>query len=230
MISQNLHKIKEQLLAITKKCGRNPEEIRVVAVSKRFPVSAIQEAIRSGQALFGENYIQEAQLKIAAFDKDIDFHFIGHLQSNKAKIAAQLFTMIETIDSEKLAISLNKHLEKLDKSLNILIQVNTGLDGKKNGVTPANAEDLLKKISGLSQLRVKGLMTMPPWTSNAEDARPYFRDLRLLGDDLKKKNLFFDNNSIELSMGMSQDFHIAIEEGATLIRVGTAIFGQRMKI
>ncbi len=227
MISHNLDKLHQKLNKVANKCGRSPDDIRVVAVSKRFPTTAIQDAVKAGQMLFGENYIQEAQQKIDALNDDLDFHFIGHLQSNKTKLAAQLFTMIETIDSEKLALSLNKHLDKLDKKLNILIQVNIGHDLKKSGIAPEEAENLIRKIANLSHIKVQGLMTMPPWTSNPEDTRPYFRRLRLLSEDLREKNLFFDKNSVELSMGMSHDFHIAIEEGATLIRVGTAIFGQR---
>ncbi len=227
MISKNLHALRLRINEVSEKCGRTPDDVKIVAVSKRFPVSAIQEAVNSGQTLFGENYIQEAQQKSLQLGDDIDFHFIGHLQSNKAKIAAQLFTMIETIDSEKLALALNRHLEKLDKYLNILIQVNIGRDQTKSGVFPERTEELVETILPLSRLRLKGLMTMPPWTNEPEDARPHFRNLRKLAEELQKKNLFFDNDAIELSMGMSHDFHIAVEEGATLIRVGTAIFGQR---
>ncbi len=212
---------------VSRKCGRNPDEVKLVAVSKRFPVSAIKEAAQSEQMLFGENYIQEAQQKSQELGDKITLHFIGHLQSNKAKIAANIFQMIETIDSTKLALALNRHLEELDKTLDILIQVNIGRDEKKSGVLPEDTEELLKSISQLSHLRIKGLMTMPPWDDNPENTRPYFRNLRKLAEQLKTKTLFYDNNSVELSMGMSNDYHIAIEEGATLVRIGTAIFGQR---
>ena len=227
MIGRNLKQIQQHITDITDKCGRPKDSVRLVAVSKRFPVDAIREAGEAGQYLFGENYIQEAQQKYELLGEDYKFHFIGHLQSNKAKIAARIFSMIETIDSIKLASTLNKHLEVIDRKLDILVQVNIGLDCNKSGTTAAATEELLKKIANLSMLRPRGLMTMPPFTADPEGSRPYFRELRQLSEQLRQKDLFYDSKFVELSMGMTNDYHIAIEEGATLVRIGTAIFGQR---
>jgi PLP dependent protein len=227
MIADNLQTIRTLITDTAHNCGREPSTIKLVAVSKHHPSSSIMEAMVAGQSLFGENYIQEAADKCHTIGNSASFHFIGHLQSNKAKLAAELFTMIETIDRYKLAKALHNHLEKLDKSLDILIQVNIGRDPKKSGILPEEAKNLLKKIGSLSRLRPKGLMTMPPFTTDHAESRTYFKALRLLAIELGEQNLFYDNESIELSMGMSHDFPMAIEEGATLIRIGTAIFGER---
>ena len=227
MIATNLATIRQTIASVARQCNRDPQDIQLVAVSKRFPADVITEAMEAGQLLFGENYIQEAELKKQEISPDARLHFIGHLQSNKAKIAATLFHMIETIDSFKLAQKLNNQLVKLGRTMDILVQVNIGQDSNKSGVLPENAEQLLRQLQPLRQLRVCGLMTMPPFTEDPEDARPYFRSLRSLSEVLKDKNLFSEGERVELSMGMSKDYHIAIEEGATLIRVGTAIFGQR---
>ncbi|MEE4239817.1 MAG: YggS family pyridoxal phosphate-dependent enzyme, partial [Desulfopila sp.] len=216
-----------RIAEVTKKCGRDEDSVKLVAVSKRFPAEAVLEAKKAGQYLFGENYIQEAKEKYDAVGKEVSFHFIGHLQSNKAKTAAEIFSMIETVDRVKVAAALQKHLEELDKKLDILIQVNIGFDEKKSGVSPDGAEELLRKISRFSMLQPRGLMTMPPFTEDPEDSRPYFKKLKCLADKLQEKNLFFDNKNVELSMGMTNDYQVAIEEGATLVRIGTAIFGER---
>ncbi len=225
-ISSNLQNIRNSIASTARACNRDPADIKLLAVSKRHPKASIQEAIDAGQMCFGENYIQEAQEKCLAF-KDIAFHFIGHVQSNKAKLAAELFRMVETVDRLKLAKALNKHLEKIDKNLDILIQVNIGNDPKKYGVSPEDTIALLQDIQALSRVRVKGLMTMPPFSTDLEETRSYFRALRLLSIECGKQKLFHNNDQIELSMGMSHDFTIAIEEGSTFIRVGTAIFGER---
>jgi len=225
-IAENLHSIREAITKTAKDCGRDPESIKLIAVSKRQPLYSIEEAIKAGQVHFGENYIQEASGKIQKISTHAVFHFIGHIQSNKAKLAAELFTMIETVDRYKLAKALNDHLEKLDKKLDILIQVNIGNDPNKAGIAPEKASELLKQISALKRLRPLGLMTIPPLTKDIKITREHFRNLRLLGTTLGEQNLF-SGDSIELSMGMSHDFKIAIQEGATIIRVGTAIFGKR---
>ncbi len=227
MIADNLQTIRKTITDTALNCGRDPSTIKLVAVSKRHPSASIREAMAAGQDLFGENYIQEAAEKYRTIGTGASFHFIGHLQSNKAKLAAELFTMIETIDRYKLAKTLHGHLEKLGKSLDVLVQVNIGRDPKKSGVLPEETEVLLKKIAPFSRLRIRGLMTMPPFTMDHNESRSYFKALRLLGLELGEKSLFFDNESIELSMGMSHDFPVAIEEGATIIRIGTAIFGER---
>lgn len=226
-IAENLNQIRASITSAAVKCGRKPEDIQLVAVSKRFPTSVIYEALDAGHTVFGENYIQEAEQKITEVGNRAVFHFIGHLQTNKAKSAAELFDVIETVDSLKLAKALDKHLQKIDRTIKILIQVNIGEDPNKAGVTEADAEQLLRDISSLSNLKVVGLMTMPPFTSSAEDARLHFRALRQLAEKLEVKKLFAPDHKLELSMGMSGDYPVAIEEGATIIRVGTAIFGQR---
>lgn len=228
MIADNLQTIRTTITDTARNCGRDPFTVKLVAVSKRQPSASIIEAIAAGQNVFGENYIQEAADKCREIGPAASFHFIGHLQSNKAKLAAELFTMIETVDRYKLAKALHSQLEKLDKTLDILIQVNIGRDPKKSGVLPEEAQNLLKQISSLSRLRPKGLMTMPPFTVDQNESRIHFKSLHLLAHQLGEEDLFYNNESIELSMGMSHDFPIAIEEGATLIRIGTAIFGERL--
>lgn len=226
-IAQNLQDTLARIADAAIRCGRDPKDIQLVAVSKRFPATAIEEAIEAGQLLFGENYIQEAAGKIETLGDRCRFHFIGHLQSNKARTAAQLFDVIETVDRPKLARMLNKHLQELGRTMQVLVQVNIGEDEHKSGMAAEETETLLRAIEELEQLEVIGLMTMPPFTDDPEDARPHFRNLRLLAEDLREKGLFGDREKVELSMGMSSDYHIAIEEGATIVRVGTAIFGER---
>jgi pyridoxal phosphate enzyme (YggS family) len=228
MISENIKRIKEKITNAALKAERSPEDIKLVAVSKRFPADKIIDAIAAGQKIFGENYIQEVQEKRDLVPPQTNFHFIGHLQSNKAKIAAETCSMIETVDRLKLGNVLNKHLQSLDKTMDVLIQVNIGNDQNKAGLERSKTEELLIQLNKLSNLRVCGLMTMPPLTDNPELTRPHFRDLRLLAEELVAKDLFQALEKPELSMGMSDDFHVAIEEGATIVRVGTAIFGQRL--
>ncbi len=228
MISENIKRIKEKIAKAAIKAKRSPEDIKLVAVSKRFPAEKILLAIAAGQEIFGENYIQEIKEKRDLVPPHTNFHFIGHLQSNKAKVAAETCSMIETVDRLKLGNVLNKHLQSLDKTMDVLVQINIGKDQNKAGLERSKTEELLAQLNELSNLRVCGLMTMPPLTDNPELARPHFRDLRLLAEELVAKELFPAVEKPELSMGMSDDFHIAIEEGATIIRVGTAIFGQRL--
>lgn len=227
MIAQNIRIVKEKITEAAKNAGRRPQDIKLVAVSKRFSADSILEAFAAGQNIFGENYIQEVQAKRGLLPAEAVFHFIGHLQSNKAKIAAETCNMVETLDSFKLGRALNSQLENLNKDLEILIQVNIGKDPQKAGVTADDAEELLTKIKELKRLKVCGLMTMPPLTTDPEQSRPHFRSLRILAEMLAEKNLFPHVSRPELSMGMSDDFHIAIEEGSTIVRVGTAIFGHR---
>jgi PLP dependent protein len=227
MIADNLQIVRQNICAAAERCGRDPKKIRLVAVTKTFPVTAMKEAMTSGQFLFGENYIQEAEEKYAELGGQVQLHFIGHLQSNKAHIAARIFRMIETVDRLKLALTLNRHLLQSGRTMDILVQVNIGRDEKKSGVAPEDAEDLLQQIAALPALRIRGLMTMPPYSEEPESGRPYFRELRHLAEDFQNKSLFYDDNCVELSMGMSNDYPVAIEEGATLVRVGTAIFGHR---
>lgn len=227
MIKQNLQDIQRRISHSALQSNRSPDEIQLIAVSKKIAVSGIEEAVQCGQFYFGENYIQEAAQKKAELGERISMHMLGHLQSNKAKIAAQIFYMIQTIDSIKLASALTKHLDSLGRTMKILVQVNIGNDPNKSGVMPEKAEELLQQLKMLDAIETVGLMTIPPVTSNPEEARPHFRALRHLAIGLSRQELFHDNAKIELSMGMSDDFEIAIEEGATMVRIGTAIFGQR---
>ena len=226
-IASKLHAIRKDIIETARNCGRDPATIQLVAVSKRHSIASIKEAMEAGQFLFGENYIQEAANKRQNIDNSAAFHFIGHIQSNKAKQAAQHFSMIETVDRFKLAKALNNHLEKLGRTQDILIQVNIGKDPKKSGASPEKTGELLEQIATLHHIRPVGLMTIPPFTEDDEESRSYFRNLRILGNELAEKRLFTDNSKVELSMGMSRDFMVAIEEGATIIRIGTAIFGPR---
>lgn len=227
MIASNLKEILRRIEVAAIGCGREPAAVRLVAVSKRFPASSIQEAIEAGQFLFGENYIQEAVQKKGEIGDRAAFHFIGHLQSNKVRAAVQTFQMIETVDRLKLAVALDRELRLQGMGMDILVQVNIGQEPQKSGAHPRDVENLLAQLRGLATLRVRGLMTIPPQGEDPEQTRPFFRALRLLADRLREKRFFFDNDRVELSMGMSSDYPIAIEEGATLVRVGTAIFGNR---
>ena len=227
MIAQNIKDIKEKIADAAQKSGRLPQDIKLVAVSKHFSADAICEAFVAGQIVFGENYIQEVIVKRRLVPAKAVFHFIGHLQSNKAKIAAETCDMVETVDSYKLAKALNGHLEKLNKSMAILVQVNIGNDPQKAGLAANEVGELLIRLKDLTSLRVSGLMTMPPLSTDPEQSRSHFRNLRVLAEKFAAKDLFPQVTKPELSMGMSDDFQIAIEEGATIVRVGTAIFGHR---
>ena len=226
MICANLEKIYAEIRNAAVNCNRDPGSVRLVAVSKRMPPETVTEAVQCGQLLFGENYLQEAAEKKELVPQ-AQWHFIGHLQSNKAGTAAELFQMIETVDRLKIARALDRHADRLARKLDVLVQVNVGREPQKSGVLPEKAEELLNDLRSLPNLRIQGLMTMPPYGRTPEASRPWFRNLKQLADQLADQRLFYDNNKVELSMGMSGDFKIAIEEGATIIRVGTAIFGRR---
>ncbi len=225
-IAKNILGIKNRIIKAAMACNRKPEDIKLVAVSKKMPTEKIEAAIKSGAEIFGENYIQEAQTKIELLGKKVSWHFIGHLQSNKAKFAVDLFDMIHSVDSLQLAKKLSMEAAKKDKVLAILVQVNISGEETKHGIDPRKIRELLRSMSVLSHVRVCGLMTMPPWSQDPEGSRPFFASLRQLRDNLQSTDL--GNISLyELSMGMSSDFEVAIEEGSTLVRVGTSIFGAR---
>ncbi|WP_028584271.1 YggS family pyridoxal phosphate-dependent enzyme [Desulfogranum mediterraneum] len=227
MITTNFQQIRDQIAQCALDCGRDPQTVQLLAVSKRKPIELIKQARLCGQTLFGENYIQEAAEKIPSLPSDINWHFIGHLQSNKAKLAASLFDCIQTVDSLKLATLLAKHATAQNRSISILIQVNIGREEQKAGVAPEEVEGLLTQIRESTSIRVSGLMTIPPLAADPEATRPLFRATRELAESLAAKQLFSDNDNIQLSMGMSGDFPVAIQEGATIIRIGTALFGAR---
>lgn len=187
----------------------------------------VLQAIECGQTLFGENYIQESLEKIEAISSDIiSWHFIGHLQSNKAKFAVKVFDLIHTVDSLKLAKEINRQAEKINKTQQILVQVNISKEGSKSGIYEENAIELIEIMSTLPNVSIKGLMTMPPYYDDPDNARPYFASLKRLSEKVKKENIPRVEMK-ELSMGMTGDFETAIQEGATLVRIGTAIFGER---
>ncbi len=228
MTCDNLQTIQQNIARAAGGSGRTADSIQLVAVSKRKDIEVIKQAVSCGQHVFGENYLQEAEQKITLLkNENLCWHFIGHLQSNKARLAAELFDVIETVDRIKIARALDRHAGALDKELRIFIQVNIGREKQKHGVLPEDAENLLKLINRETELKILGLMGMPPHTSDPEAGRSYFREMKKLSDQLAQKKLFADNNAVQLSMGMSADYAIAIEEGATLVRVGTALFGRR---
>lgn len=207
-------------------CGRNPANIRLVAVIKSVPIRLVREALEAGVTILGENYVQEARAKISELsDYPISWHFIGHLQSNKAKYAVRLFDLIHSVDTLKLASDLNKQAVKIKKIQDILVQVNISEEATKSGVSIQDTQQLLEDLSDLDHLAVKGLMTMPPFFNDPEKVRPFFAALRELRNRLGQRLPHVTLN--ELSMGMTGDFEVAIAEGATLVRIGTAIFGER---
>lgn len=229
-IKTNLNSLWKKIEDAAMRADRNPKDISLVAVSKKMPVNFVKSALDAGQKIFGENYLQDAQKKIKEIGPGPEWHFIGHIQSNKAKSVASLFDMVHTVDRLKLAKALDSHARSMEKILSVLVQVNVGQERQKAGIQPDKTEELLKTIQQLDSLHVKGLMTMPPYKENVEEVRPYFRALREMAEEFTRKGYFYQKEKVELSMGMSHDFEVAIEEGATLIRVGTAIFGPRPSV
>jgi PLP dependent protein len=227
MLKDRLEGILSRIERAALHCGRDPGNIRLVAVGKTQPVRVIRQAIESGARIIGENYVQEARDKFEALiGLPVQWHFIGHLQSNKAKYAVRLFDLIHTVDSLKLASELDRQAHKSGKIQNILVQVNISGEATKSGISPEEAAPFLKKIGALQNLRVRGLMCLPPFFDAPQKARPYFAELRMLSQRLGEQDLA--NIALdELSMGMTGDFEVAVEEGATLVRIGTAIFGDR---
>lgn len=232
MIAENLTAINERIAKAALRVDRSPSDIKLVAVSKRIPYEKVLQAAEFGQETFGENYVQEAKVKIPLIRQKrppgkTEFHLIGRLQSNKAKKAAELFDVIETVDRVKLAKILERHLESLNKTMAGYLQINIGREKQKAGAMPENCQRILQEISELQYLKIVGLMTMPPFFSDPEKVRTYFREMRQLTDSMTAKGLLGRHGPVQLSMGMSDDFEAAIEEGATVVRIGTAIFGDR---
>jgi pyridoxal phosphate enzyme (YggS family) len=222
-VKENLLKVRERIERAAQKAGRDPKEIKLVAVSKTVELDRIKEAIEAGVSILGENYVQEAQEKIEALGKSVSWHFIGHLQSNKAKYAVRLFDVIHSIDSIPLAEELNRRAEQPDRVIRVMIEVNLSKEATKFGTDEERVLNLARRIQNLDHLSLEGLMTMPPYFDSPEMSRPYYVALRELKDRMVKEGIPLK----ELSMGMSNDFEIAVEEGATYVRVGTAIFGPR---
>jgi PLP dependent protein len=227
-ISANLERIRNEVADACAHVGRNPAEVALMAVSKVHPVEALLEAYEAGQRLFGENRVQEAQGKVEQLRSEhvegLELHLIGPLQNNKTSKAAEIFDAVDTLDSMKTATRLNAAAEALGKTLRVLVEVKLSHEESKHGLAPEALPELLTELSTLSRLHVCGLMTVPPWSEDAETARPYFQQLRQLRDE----NIATHPRLTELSMGMSGDYRVAIEEGSTCVRVGTAIFGTRV--
>lgn len=226
MVSENLEQVKANIEAACKRVGRDPKDVRLVAVSKTKPISLIEEAIEAGQDTFGENMVQEMCDKMEVLPDNIKWHMIGHLQRNKVKYIAGKVELIHSVDSIRLAKQISDEAQKQSIEIPVLLEVNVAREESKFGFFTEETEDACREISKMPGIRVKGLMTSAPFVENAEDNRKYFKKLYELAVDIQSKNI--DNISMrELSMGMTGDYVVAVEEGATIVRVGTGIFGSR---
>ena len=229
-IEENLNAVRERIAAAARRAARSPDDIALMAVTKTFGPDAIRAAYDAGQRLFGENRVQEFAEKAPALRDlaDADFHMIGHLQTNKAAKAVEVFPAVDSVDSLRLAEKLNAAAAGLRKRLPVLIELNLGGEESKSGLNPVSLDfgALLESAARLDHLEFRGLMTIPPFTEDPEGARPFFRRLREIRDNIARRNLPAIRLDT-LSMGMSHDFEIAIEEGSTCVRLGTAIFGAR---
>lgn len=223
-LEQNYSRICEEIRQAAEKTGKNPGSVRLLAVSKKVPAERLRILWGLGHRLFGENRVQEARAKIPDMPAGGEWHFIGGLQTNKAKEAVEWFDVIESVDRLDLATELQKRAEASGKNLKVLMEVNVGGEAAKHGAKPEDAEALLNSLNGMSRLEVRGLMAIPPFREEPEEARPFFRKLREIRDGLEQSS---GAALPELSMGMSHDFPVAIAEGATLVRIGTALFGPR---
>ena len=225
-VAANYQNIRARIGEAAARVGRDPNLVKLLAAAKSQSVEAISAAIAGGVALIGENYVQEAQEKKARLSEPAEWHMIGHLQRNKSKLAVQLFDLIESLDGIALARELDKEGRSRGKRVRVFVEVNVAGEESKSGIAKSAVASLMEGVAELSHLRIEGLMTVPPFRENLEDVRPYFRELRELKDQLNALEL--PNVELkELSMGMTHDYTVAIEEGATIVRVGTALFGPR---
>lgn len=226
MVTENLAKVEANVCAACERAGRSRDEVTLIAVSKTKPISMIEELLPGGTRDFGENKVQELCDKYEQLPKDIRWHLIGHLQRNKAKYVVDKACLIHSVDSLRLAQTISEEGVKKGVTVPVLIEVNVAGEESKFGVTPEETEGLVREIAVLPNISVKGLMTIAPYVENPEENRVHFSNLKKLSVDIKKKNI--DNVSMDvLSMGMTGDYEVAIEEGATMVRVGTGIFGER---
>ena len=226
MINENISKVRENIVKACEKAGRNPEEVTLIAVSKTKPVSAIEEALLSGTLDYGENKVQELCDKYDVLPKNIRWHMIGHLQRNKVKYLVGKTYLVHSVDSLRLAEQIEKEFAKHNQVCDILVEVNIAQEESKFGINAKETEELIRKIAKFEHVRIKGLMTIAPYVENAEENRQYFSKLKQLSVDIMHKNI--DNIKMNtLSMGMTGDYEVAVEEGATFVRVGTGIFGER---
>ncbi len=223
---ERFERIRERIAEACLRVGRSPEEVKLLGASKAQPPEKIREAVSCGLRLVGENYVQEAEKKMAQLkDLPVEWHLIGYLQKNKAKKACRLFDVVETVDRVEIAKRLSKEAESLGRVLPVFVQVNIGREESKHGVSPEGLFALVEEVLGLSGLKLKGLMCIPPFLPDPEEIRPYFSQMRRLFEKVKEE--FGLSEFSELSMGMSHDFEVAVEEGATIVRIGTALFGER---
>ncbi len=226
-ISDNIKRVKDNITIAAQKINTDPQDIKLICVSKTIDQTRIIEAVKAGITILGENRIQEAKQKIADIKGKISWHLIGHLQTNKAAQAIKLFDLIHSVDSLKLAREINRQAEKNDKIIQILIQINIGNEDSKYGIPADDLPELLTQISNLQNVAVQGLMCIPPFNPNPENSRPYFKQMYQLFEKMKKQAI--PNITMRyLSMGMSNDYTAAISEGANMVRVGAAIFGKRI--
>ncbi|MDI6776070.1 MAG: YggS family pyridoxal phosphate-dependent enzyme [Syntrophales bacterium] len=228
-VKANIEKIRSNIAEAALRTGRHASEIRLMAVTKTVDENHIMEAIEAGVDIIGENYVQEAKRKMEKLGKPIEWHMIGHLQTNKAKYAVGLFDMIHSLDRMDLAIELDRRSKASGHLTKVLIEVNISGEKTKNGVSPKEAIDLIRNVATLENLLVYGLMTMPPWFDDPEKTRPYFVALRKLRDRIIEEQIERVEMR-ELSMGMSVDYRVAVEEGATIVRIGRDIFGERIPV
>lgn len=236
-ISENLTVIQQRINDSAVRAGRDPKDIKLIAVTKTVELQEIIEAVKAGVSILGENRVQEAKEKVKNYELrvtpappigkggsgGVEWHLIGHLQTNKAKAAVQMFDLIQTIDSVELAAEVNNQAGKMNKAQRVLVQIKLSEEATKRGVSEKDMTELLEEVSKMQHLKLEGLMTIPPYFDDPESVRPYFRRLREIRDEASAKGFSLP----ELSMGMSNDFEVAIGEGATMVRIGTAIFGER---
>src|SRR2546428_841398 len=225
-IAENREHVREQIAEAAAKANRNADDVELVAISKTHDAAKVREAIEAGQTLFGESRVQEARVKIPELPSNLRWHFVGHLQKNKIRHALPLFDLIHSVDSLALAQDMNRIAQEEGMHPRILLEVNVAGEGSKFGFKPATVRAEMEALLALPRLSIEGLMTLPPLAPEAEASRKYFVDLRRLRDALEKE---FQIKLSHLSMGMTNDFPVAVEEGATLVRVGTAIFGERRR-
>jgi pyridoxal phosphate enzyme (YggS family) len=225
-IADNLRTVRGRIEAAAARAGRHVSSIKLVVVTKTVDADRIRETLAAGALILGENRVQESREKIEKLGRTASWHLIGHLQSNKAKYAVRLFDLIHSVDSIDLAKEIDRQAARLNKVQDVLIEVSIAGEAAKTGVAIGQTAALVREAARLQHISIKGLMTMPPFSDDPEDSRPYFRKLRELGTEIEKEKIAGVSMN-ELSMGMSGDFEIAVEEGATMVRVGTAIFGER---
>jgi pyridoxal phosphate enzyme (YggS family) len=227
--TRTIEEVQERIHRAARRAGRDPAEIQLLAVSKTMPLERVREGYQAGLRLFGENRIQEGVEKVEQAGDLVEavWHFIGHLQKNKVRDAARCFQVVHTVDSEDLAVRLDRWAERFGKTLDVLLQVHQGGEASKHGADEKDLPGMAAEVRGLPNLRLCGLMTIPPWGEDPEVVRPWFRRLRELRDELSRGEAAGLDHFRQLSMGMSHDLEVAVEEGATIIRVGTALFGPR---